>query len=376
VRFADIPGHIDIKLNLISSVRQGRIPHAQMFISREGSFALPLAIAYARYANCLEPTETDSCETCSSCVKFKQLIHPDLHFSFPLFGSELICDDKIEDFRKAFLQNPNMTISQFFAGMGEDSKRPNINVKECRNLIRKLGLKAFEGKHKVLILWLPEFLGNEGNILLKLIEEPPPDTMMILVTEAMDRILTTIVSRTQFIKIPLYSANEIETYLLEKELASKEIATNIALIAEGNMNRAVLLTSEIENPQLDEFRNWMLNCYTGKMYEVMASVDSLADKGKERLKTFLLYGISMIRASALSKYSDNVTKMTVNEKEFVEKFSAFITANNTEDIYNALNRAIYEVERNGSLKLILINLSLKLKSSLRSAQAEETLKIN
>ncbi len=365
LKFSDIHGHTELKNNLVSVIRQGRIPHAQMIISREGNAALPMALAYAQYTSCLDQQENDSCGKCSSCVKYEHLVHPDLHLSFPIFGSTETCDDFIQDFRTAFLANPMLTLNDWLKSIDGENKRPNINIRECRNIIKKLSLRPYESDFKVLVMWLPEYLGKEGNVLLKLLEEPSQNTLFLLVTENQDQILTTIISRTQFIKIPVYTYEEIDDYLSIHQLANADISRNVALMAEGDLSKAIRLAGEMENTQFEGFRLWLLDCYSGNIGKIISEIDQYADKGKEGLKMFLLYGIQMVRSALLIQHQSLENKLTANEIEFVTKLSKLIHLDNTQEIYQALNQAIFEIDRNGSTKLILINLSLKLKYSLR-----------
>ena len=336
-----------------------------MVIAREGSGALPLALAYAQYTSCTNKAGDDSCGTCASCVKYAQLIHPDLHLSFPIFGSSETCDDFIQAFREAFLSNHMLTLNDWLRSIGGENKRPNINIRECRNIIKKLSLRPYESDFKVLIMWLPEYLGKEGNVLLKLLEEPPHNTLFLLVTENQDQILTTIISRTQFIKVPVYSYQEIETYLVGKELSVPDVARNIALMAEGNLSKAIRLSGEMEDTQFESFRQWLLDCYSGNLGKIISEADQYSEKGKEGLKMFLMYGIQMVRSALLIQHQSMENKLTAGEIEFVGKLAKLIHLENARDIYEALNQAIFEIDRNGSIKLILINLSLKLKYSLR-----------
>lgn len=346
-----------------------------MLVSREGAGALPLAIAYAQYASCLQRSEHDSCGTCSSCVKYAQLIHPDLHLSFPIFGSNETCDDFVQGFRKALLENPLMSLNDWLRSIDGENKRPNINIRECRNIIRKLSLRPYESEFKVLVMWLPEYLGKEGNVLLKLLEEPPQNTLFLLVTENLDMILTTIISRTQFIKIPIYSNKEIYEYLVVHQLATDDVSRNVALMAEGNLGKAVKLAGEMENPQYDSFRLWLLDCYNGHIDKIISEADSYSEKGKEGLRMFLLYGIQMIRSALLIQHQSMENKLSASEIEFVGKLSKLVNLDNAERIYQAINQAIFELERNGSAKLILINLSLTLKNCLRPASKPKTASI-
>jgi len=371
VKFSDILGHDGIKKTLVNSANSGRIPHAQMVIGSEGSNALSLTLAYAQYISCLNKTENDSCGTCSSCVKYSQLIHPDLHLSFPFIGSNETCDDYIHDFRKSFLSNPNLSFGDWMQSIDSENKRANINIKECRNIIKKLALKPYESNYKVLIMWLPEFLGKEGNVLLKLIEEPPANTLFFLVTENQDLILSTIISRTQFIKVPKYSIELVEQYLKDNELSSGDLARNAALMSEGNLNKAVKLAIELENPQFEMFRAWLLDCYQGHIHNIMDNIENYTEKGKEGLKMFFTYGIHMLRSAILIKHQNLESRLSAQELEFVSKLSNLISIEAAQEIYKAFNNSIFEIDRNGSVRLILINLSLTLKNNLKTKTSQK-----
>lgn len=326
---------------------------------------MALAVAYAQYVACLDRGETDSCGVCSSCVKYSQLIHPDLHFTFPIYGSDVSCDDFMPEFREAFTANPLMTLPQWLQAAKGENKKPNINIRECRNIIRKLSLKTYESDFKVLIMWLPEYLGKEGNVLLKLIEEPPQNTLFLLVTENQEAILSTIISRTQYSRILPYTYAEVESYLISKGIASGDLARNAALMAEGNLSKAIELASEMDNPQLDDFRNWMLMCYQGKLEDVLGNMEHFTEKGKDGIKMFLHYGLHLLRSSLMFRHMPETERLTPAEADFVRKFAEFIHLGNIEEIYKSFNDAVFEIDRNGNVKLILINLSLTLKNCLR-----------
>jgi DNA polymerase-3 subunit delta' len=372
LKFADIHSHQAIKEGFISSIKQGRIAHAQMFIGREGNGALGLAVAYAQFASCLDRREDDSCGVCSSCLKYQNLVHPDLHFSFPIYGADVNCDEFINEFRTALTADPLLTLNSWFTSLNAENKKPNIPIKECRNIIRKLALKPYESEFKVLIIWLPEYLGKEGNVLLKLLEEPPEKTLFLLVTENQESILSTIISRTQFTRIPSYSYEEINGYLVGRNIANADLARNAALMAEGNLSKAIQLAGEIENPQFDDFRQWLLDCYQGNVSKIISDMDAYTDKGKEGLKLFLNYGVHLLRSSLLVRHRPENNKLTEAELEFANKLSKFIHIGNISQIYDGFNKAIFEIDRNGSVKLILINLSLKLKNCLRMPEPYKT----
>ncbi len=258
-----------------------------------------------------------------------------------------------------------MNLNDWLTSIDGENKRANINIREIRNIMRKLSLKPYESSHKVSIIWLPEFLGKEGNVILKLLEEPPENTLFLLVTEQPENILTTIISRTQFIKVPRYKYDEVAEYLEKNNISAGDIAKNAALMSEGSLNKASKLATELNDPQFDTFRAWLLDCYQGNIPKIIKEMEVYSDKGKEGVKLFFLYGIQMIRSAMLIKYQDLSKKLTPAELEFVNKLSKLIELDNTQIIYDAFNQAIFEIDRNGSVKLILINLSLKLKNCLK-----------
>lgn len=365
MQFKDIIGQQAVKNKLIQGVKEGRIPHAQMFLGAEGSGNLALALAYAQYIACKTKTDEDSCGTCPNCIKYSKLIHPDLHFTFPTVGSKEISDHFMEQWRATFLTKPYLNVFEWLMSLGAENKQGNITVDECRNIIKKLSLKSFEGDYKVLIMWMPEYLGKEGNTLLKLIEEPPQKTLFLLAANNDEHILGTIKSRTQLVKIPSLQQPEIQEALIEKHQADQETARSAAFLAEGNYNLAIKLLSQTENDFFDSFRNWMLMCYKNDMGGVVNWVDEASRIGREMLKSFLGYGLHIFRECLIAQNTDGqMLRLTQKENEFVEKFAKFLSTSTIETITNAFNDTIYHTERNANAKISLINLSLLIKNNL------------
>lgn len=258
MQFKDIIGHQEIKDHLVRTVLENRVSHAQLFLGPEGSGSLALAHAYAQFINCEAKLADDSCGQCNSCRKYAKIIHPDLHFSFPFFakGKEETSVTYMEEWRAAFLKNPYLSLEYWRGQLEADNKQANINIAEAHDIIKKLSLKAFEAEYKILIMWLPEYLDTQGNALLKLIEEPPEKTLFLLVSENQDRILNTIISRTQLVKIQKLPHQDITNYLVEERGIQKEQAGEIAFIADGNLQQALNLLSESGN-HLDLLIRWL-----------------------------------------------------------------------------------------------------------------------
>jgi DNA polymerase III subunit delta' len=365
VQFKDIVGQQAVKNKLIAGVKDGRVPHAQLLLGPEGSGNLALALAYAQYIACPNKTDADSCGTCASCIKYGKIIHPDLHFTFPTVGSKEISDNFMEEWRATFLANPYLNVFDWLMALQAENKQGNITVDECRNIIKKLSLKSFEGNFKVLIMWMPEYLGKEGNTLLKLIEEPPQKTLFLLVANSDEQILGTIKSRTQLVKIPALGTEDVQNALVERQGAEPEVARAAAFLAEGNLNLAVRLLSQTENNFFESFRNWMLMCYKNDMGGVLGWIDEAATMGREIQKHFLAYGLHILRECLIIKNTDGqMVKLTEKERDFVSKFANFLNPQSIEKISNAFNNAIYHIERNANAKITLINISLLIKNNL------------
>lgn len=360
MQFKEVVGQEIIKKNLIQGVKSQRVSHAQLFCGGEGSGGLALAVAYAQYLNCENPGDQDSCGTCNSCNKYQKLIHPDLHFSYPVIGAQILSTTFIEDWRAAFFENPYLNALQWVQRIGTENKQANITAAETHEIIRKLSLKMFEGPYKVLIMWLPEYLGKDGNVLLKLIEEPTDDTILLFVTENRDRILSTIQSRTQIVQLGILSEEEITEGLITRYQLPETQAATIAKIADGNFNTAVSLMGEVENNFHEVFRDWMLACVKSQMGVVMGQIEEMNSMGRTQLKNLLSYGLYVMRACML--YNNGVYESLIantSDKEFISKFSRFIHPKNMYSFASEFNDAIYHIERNANPKITLLNLSLQ-----------------
>jgi DNA polymerase-3 subunit delta' len=363
MKFSDIIGHKNIIKQLVKSVDNNKLSHALMLIGSEGNGALPLALAFAQYINCENKSNGDSCGECPSCNKSSKFIHPDIHFSFPVIKKEKnppVSLDYIKEWRVALTENPYMSYMDWLNYMEFENKQANITIDECHSIIKTLSLKAFEGNHKILIMWLPEFLGKSGNTLLKIIEEPTPDTLFIFVSYDKESILNTILSRTQIIPVTKLSFSDISGKLVSDFQISEETAGEIALLVDGNFNEAVRLMSSEGNFHYDSFVKWMRACWNPNLIEVYHWVNEIAEKGRENIKDFLLYSIRIIRECALIALDLNkISKVTEKENEFVFKFSSRLNQNNLPELYEILNQAHYHIERNANPKILFFDLSLQ-----------------
>jgi DNA polymerase-3 subunit delta' len=307
----------------------------------------------------------DACGTCASCIKAGQLIHPDIHFSYPVIpkksGDKPLSTDYISEWREFIREFPYGNVFDWLQFIGAENKQGNITAYECNDIIRKLSLKSFESGYKILIMWMPEYLGNEGNKLLKLIEEPPADTLFILVAENESLILPTIVSRTQLIKIPALETKDIESALVERAKVSIDKAKQIASFSQENYREALQLLQHSEDDSQGLLRDW-LNAIlkTGPVAQVRW-VEEISRIGREKQKQFLLYFIHLleqaIRVSILGKDQVNLSE---KENDFAIRLNRITDMAGQQAIIEELNNGIYYIERNANAKLLFHALTIKL----------------
>jgi DNA polymerase-3 subunit delta' len=365
LKFSNVQGLSFLKQKLISNVKDERLAHAQLFLGPEGSGKLGLALALTQYLYCSNKSDTDSCGECSSCRKISTHTHPDVHFTYPTVSSskEPISSDFIETWRDQLKEGTYFNTSEWIKNISDDeNKKPNITRRETRDIISKLSLKPYEGEAKTLIIWMPEYLAAQSNVLLKLIEEPPQKTYFILVAENSDALLATITSRTQLIKIPKYSEEETTSFLQYKYALDPKKAEQIAYLSEGNFRKAIDLVESVEDNYSEMFRDWMLACYGNNLAKVSRLADEMHKLGRIQLQIFLTNGLSILRESLLYKTIDNYQiKAEKEQQDFIKKFSSTLNALCIEKSYEQINEVIYHIQRNANGKIAIFNLSLQLR---------------
>ncbi len=369
MNFSQIPGQKAVIDRLRSSVAENRVSHALLFYGPEGSGKFAIALAFARYISCEKRTAEDACGVCPSCVKYDKLIHPDLHFVFPVIkkksGTEPVSDTYIAQWREMVLRSPWFSLSTWTEAMEVANEQALIPVAEAAEIIRKLSLKSFESDFKIMIIWLPEKMNAEtANKLLKMIEEPPARTLFILVSEEDDRLLPTITSRCQHIRIPSIQSDELSAHLVRTMGMDHVRASEIAAIANGNMVRAMELAREDDNSavHLDRFTRLMRTAWTRDIHSLVTWSEETAALGRERQKSFLSYSLRMIRENFILNFNGKETRLvylTRAEDEFSEKFHPFINEKNINALDREFNLAYAHVESNGNTKMIFLDLALR-----------------
>ena len=370
--FRSVIGHQEIKDKLLKSVKNGRISHAQLFLGPEGSGNLPMALAYVQYLFCEDRNEGDSCGVCPSCLKNAKLIHPDVHFSFPFIAKkkEDISNNYMNEFRDVAFKDPYLNLIKWYTELGEDKKQGIINVYESAEISKKLSLKAYEGGYKVSLIWMPENLNiPAANKLLKILEEPPDKTIIILVANESEKMLKTILSRTQLVKIPRLSNEEIKSGLIEKFEMEHNLAENLAAMSDGNylIARENALNVGSSNENFELFRDWMRLCFKKDIKGVTKWVQNIATIGREKQKHFLTYGLHLIRQCAVLNYgAENLVNMGGDERVFMQKFSPFITHKNLQNYITAFNLAYQHIQRNANPRILFTDLSFEVLIMLNS----------
>ncbi|MFN8240094.1 MAG: DNA polymerase III subunit delta' [Bacteroidales bacterium] len=370
MKFSDIPGQSDAAARLIRSVTEGRVSHAQLFTGPEGCGSFALAMAYAQYVSCEDKQPSDSCGTCKSCVKYEKKIHPDLHFVFPVIKGkktdEPVSDTYIEGWREFTAKSPFFSLNNWLEFIDVDNQQGLIFASEASEIIRKLSLKTFESDYKIMIIWLPEKMNHTAaNKVLKMIEEPPDRTLFLLVSDEPDKLLPTIISRCQLVKLPSFTNEEIKGYLRSRYGSTDAKAADLARVANGNILRAVELAENDETSKfnLENFRNLMRFAWKRDVTAMIEWSEEMASSGREAQKSFLLYGIRLMRENlmlSLGQLPNNLVFIDGNEAEFSEKFHPFITLGNIESLSGELSLAHSHIEANGYSKLVFLDLALKI----------------
>jgi DNA polymerase-3 subunit delta' len=370
MNFTDVLGLEHLKNHLIKSTDNGRVSHAQLFVGKEGSGTLPMAIAYAQYILCSTGLDRESCN-----LKCAKLMHPDLHFAFPVATNDKIKSHPVsnlflEDWRKFVRFNPYGNLFEWLQSIGIENKQGQIGVDEAEEIVKALRLKSYEGGYKIMIIWMAEKMNTSAaNKLLKLLEEPPEKTVFILVAENEDHIISTIKSRCQLLQFPLLSEADIVKGLVEREGTDPPIAEQIANQADGNFNKALhLLHNDNSDEQFEQwFITWIRAAFKakGSASVIQLLIDwstTISKTGRETQKRFLNYCLQFFRQALLTNYGAEslvfLAPKTVGFK--LENFAPFVHSGNILEINKELNEAIYHIERNGNAKIVLLDLSIKL----------------
>ena len=368
--FRDIIGQDEIKEYLINAVQHGRLPHAMLLLGATGYGTLATGIALAQYILCSQRSEQDACGQCNHCHKVNRFIHPDVHYTYPTIGSKVTSGDLLPEWR-AFLKNgPYQDVQDWYRSMDGENKQGNINKDECDRIIKVLSLKTYEGSHKILLIWMSEFLGDQGNRLLKILEEPPENTVFILLAEQQEAILNTILSRCQIIPFKPIPDRILASYIAKKTDLNEEASTQIAFLARGNVNAALSLVEHTNEKIADLWLDWMRMSYKGYGLEISPWVDRFAKLNRESQKAFMHYGLHFLREMLLYHFNPkHHIHLLAQEKEAMTKISSLLSYAAIESMINLLEENIFHLERNINSKILLLDSSIRMHYLLRNEEA-------
>lgn len=365
MRFSEIIGQKKIKKELISSVMKDRVSHAQFFLGKNGYGTLPLALAYAQYLNCENQFDDDACGKCNNCVQMNKMEHPDVHFTFPIVTSERQKKSSIylKDWRLFCAKNKYFNVQDWYSYIKKDEKTGGIYVHEAEDINKSIKLKPYIGKYKIVIIWNAESMNIEiSNKLLKNIEEPPSNTLFFLISEKEEKLLTTIKSRTQTIKVNPILNEDLKNKILFEFNEIKNIE-DIIKVSEGDYikSKTYINNSKNNNDFFDEFKLWMRFCVKKDVSSVINWVNSFTNNGREKQKDFINYCLHFFRQSLIKNYNgDELIRIIGEEAKFNANFSNFVHHQNIIKLNDIFNEAFKHIERNGNQKIIFTDLSFQI----------------
>lgn len=348
-----------------------RMPHANLLLAPPGSGGLPAALALSTYLLCENRGSEDACGQCRACRKTARYAHPDWHFAFPTIGSKVVSDNFLTQWREALNDTPYQEANDWLQRIGAENKQGNINKDECSAILRKLTLKTFESPYKIMLIWLPEYLGHEGNRLLKMIEEPPEGTIFLLVAERAELILNTILSRCQLTKLHPPDPEDINRALLARGLDATAAAA-AARLADGNVNLSLKLGKETDDSDGKRFLDWMRACHAGSPVKLVEWTNAFATLGRENQKKFLTYALHFWREFLLLSVQngdETGVKLLPEELATARRMLPLISLDQLSGITTVINEAAEYVERNAHPKILFLDAGLRIHQILRSPGA-------
>ena len=372
MQFADVIGNRGTKNFLTESFSASRIPHAQLFLAPPGSGGLAMAAAFAQLLNCERPQADDSCGKCLSCIKAGKMVHPDIHFSFPVVkkkDDDALSNVFMKEFREAFAANPYMNLPEWISNIDKENKQGNLSAAECNEIIRVFNLKTFEGKYKILLMWLPEYLGKEGNRLLKLLEEPPQNSVFILVAENHAQILNTILSRTQLVKMRKLTDEEITDALVAQKGLDEKEALHFARLADGDFGQACRLLNQTED-HVEMLRQWVETATRFTPEKLMEWVETFSSNSREQMKSFLTYASGFARELILRQMSPfSRNRLNPAEEQIVKDFLSSSDVTAVAEWSELVDNLQRQIERNAHPKITITHHTIRMRDLLAARVA-------
>jgi DNA polymerase-3 subunit delta' len=365
MQFSDVIGQQDVREHLVEMISLNRLSHALLFTGKEGTGTLPLAIAFSQYIMCESRGDADSCGVCPACRKASDLVHPDIHFSYPVIpkkpGDKPVSTDFIGEWREFIAQYPYGNVYDWLQFIGAENRQGNITAQECNEIIHKLSLKSFESDYKVLVMWMPEYLEKEGNKLLKLIEEPPPNTIFILVAENESMVLPTIVSRTQLVRVPPVAIEAIQQQLMLKAKIPKDQARQIATVSGSNYRESLQIMQHAGEDWQSLLRDWLNAIMKSGPIAQVKWIEEMSKNGREKQKQFLRYFNHLLGQAIKMQVLPGVDlPIPENEKDFALRLNKMAGLEQQRAMIEELDKASFYIERNANAKMLFHALTIRL----------------
>lgn len=361
--FKNVIGQEELKQHLIQVANADKIAQTQLFAGQMGYGTLPLALAFIQYVFCENRQAHDSCGQCGSCKKVNDLQHPDLHFFFPVVQSiSKVSSKLLPDWREQIKVNPYFDLYEWTQRMDDRERKPIISTEESQEIIRKTALKSYEGGYKVYVIWMAEEMNAIcANKLLKILEEPPDNSLFLLLCESTEHMLATILSRTQLVNVPRIQENVLSNYLVNTLYIDQNTAESIASFSEGNYIKATHQIEQQENTDfLELFKTLMRASFKKDVTAMMDWAEETAQQTKEKQKLFVGYALHLIRQSILLNYtSGSINQLSTDEAEFLKNFAKFIHGKNIQSFMQTMNDIHYHLERNANPKIVFTHLSFQ-----------------
>lgn len=372
MKFSSIPGLSGEKSRLQALYDKNRIPHALIFAGGEGSGKLALALAFSSLIQCEKPVNMEACGICDQCNKTFKLIHPDIHFFFPLSGGkEVNSMEYVGEWRNAVLSNPYLNTTYWQEKIEIENKLLNITATECRLMVSQLSMTIYEGKKRILFVWLPEYLGKEGNILLKLIEEPPANSLILLVSENPSALLPTIQSRCQTLLVSPFTDHDIRNQLLSHGPKDEKLLRNIVSSAEGNLFLALKMMDDQANPQVEKMMQWLRLCLKNNSKGIHDWCENLTEEGRDGQRQFLLFGLSLLEHILTYKASQQeFPAYNPEDWKSIKGLANLLEYSDIEILESLFTDHIAFIERNAHSKILFTALSINIGQVLNKRKVE------
>lgn len=370
--FRDIIGQPRAVTHIQDALSQGRLAHALLIRGPEGVGKLALAQAIAQFVNCEMPENGDACGRCASCLKIKKLVHPDVKYILPIISKKegnktYLSDDYVESFRGLMTQEPYFPFTAWQQALDGDNKQLFISVAEIRELKRGIFLKAFEAKTKVVIVWHADLVNVQGaNAFLKLLEEPPDDTLIILTCADMGQLLPTIVSRCQQVQLGRIPREEVQAYVQQRRKLEPAWAAEVAAVADGSIGAAFEFLEDSSQKMSETYINWLRSVYAGDYQKIATEAEAFARQSKEYQKLFLQLAVRKLRSSLMVGMGlEHLAGITETEAGFHRNFARVIDAEKAEFMSQVLDAALRHIGGNANPQMELTTVSIQLHQAMR-----------